>query len=116
MRPLTSVVGATAVAGVLSVVLAGPAMAVCDAYSGTCTEPPAVLPSTLVSTPPATTDDAQVATTQTTTSQTTTSPATLPFTGGELLLVSVAGLGAVAGGVVLVAAGRRRAENTTPSA
>jgi hypothetical protein len=110
MRHLPSAVGATAAAGVLSVVLAGPALAVCDAYSGTCTEPPGVLPSTLVSTPPAV-DDTQVAVTQS-----STSPSTLPFTGGELVLISVVGLGAVAGGVVLVAAGRRRAGSTTPSA
>ena len=35
-------------------------------------------------------------------------PATLPFTGGELVLLSAVGLGALATGSVLVVAGRRR--------
>jgi len=36
------------------------------------------------------------------------SPATLPFTGGEVLLIGLAGGGAVAAGAVLVVAARRR--------
>ena len=35
-------------------------------------------------------------------------PSTLPFTGGEVLLVSLVGAGAVAAGTALVVAGRRR--------
>jgi hypothetical protein len=34
---------------------------------------------------------------------------TLPFTGGEVTLIALAGAAAVGGGVVLVAAGRKRA-------
>lgn len=36
------------------------------------------------------------------------SPSTLPFTGGEVVLLTGLGVGAVAAGAVLVAAGRRR--------
>jgi hypothetical protein len=35
-------------------------------------------------------------------------PSTLPFTGGELVLLTALGAGAVAGGTALVVAGRRR--------
>ena len=38
----------------------------------------------------------------------------LPFTGGEVVLMTVVGLGAVAGGTALVVAGRRR-QGTTPA-
>ena len=89
------------------VAVAGPAAAVCDAYSGTCTEPPAVLDQEFT--------PAQTPTTQTRASVTPTveTPATLPFTGGELVLVSAVGIGALAGGTALVVAGRRRAELPT---
>jgi hypothetical protein len=36
------------------------------------------------------------------------SPATLPFTGGEIVLISAAGAAAVAAGAALVVGGRRR--------
>ena len=93
------------------VAVAGPAAAVCDAYSGTCTEPPAVLDQEF--TPAAQTP--AITTTQTRASVTPTAqtPATLPFTGGELVLVSAVGIGALAGGTALVVAGRRRAELPT---
>lgn len=39
---------------------------------------------------------------------TTTTARTLPFTGGELVLLSAVAAGALAGGVALVVAGRRR--------
>lgn len=62
---------------------------VCDAYSGTCVggvkqgnEPPAVRPSV--------------------------GGVGLPITGGELVGLMVLGGGAIAGGTVLVAAGRKR--------
>lgn len=94
--------------------LAGPASAqeACDAYSGTCTEPAEVLPTTAVlDEPPA----------RTTTTETNarpgispaSSPTTLPFTGGELVLFSALGAGAVAGGVALVVIGRRRSLPTS---
>jgi hypothetical protein len=37
-----------------------------------------------------------------------TSPSTLPFTGGEVVLLGGLGAGALAAGALLVAAGRRR--------
>lgn len=43
------------------------------------------------------------------TATTPETPATLPFTGGELVLMTAAGLGALAGGTALVVAGRRKA-------
>lgn len=73
---------------------------VCDAYSGTCATPPtSVLPETL------TRGSAQVHPAQVSSGA---APTTLPFTGGELVLLSTAGAGALAAGTVLVMAGRRR--------
>ena len=43
-----------------------------------------------------------------TTDRTVVEAATLPFTGGELVLLTAVGAGALAGGIALVAAGRRR--------
>lgn len=89
VRQLTAsgvLLGATA----LTLGLSTPAYAVCDAYSGNCpTAPPAgagAAPSTV----------------------TTQNPATLPFTGGELVLLSAVGAAALAGGTALVVAGRRK--------
>lgn len=81
--------------GLVLVATAGPAAAVCDAYSGACPEPPAVLSRDVPAEPPTSTAPS-------------TAPSTLPFTGGELVLMSAVGISAVAGGVVLVVAGRRR--------
>lgn len=97
-------------AGLLA--LAGPAAAVCDAYSGTCTEPPRVLNETV--TPPAQPPASDTAVRGSRVPSAAT-PTTLPFTGGELVLVSTLGLGALVGGTALVVAGRRRAA-TTPTA
>jgi hypothetical protein len=44
-----------------------------------------------------------------TTPSTTSTPATLPFTGGEVVLIAAAGAAAVAAGAGLVVGGRRRA-------
>lgn len=41
---------------------------------------------------------------------TATTPSTLPFTGGELVLMTAIGAGALAGGTALVVAGRRRGQ------
>ena len=38
----------------------------------------------------------------------TTSAATLPFTGGEITLIALAGTAALGGGIALTAAGRKR--------
>lgn len=43
-----------------------------------------------------------------TVSNNSSTPATLPFTGGEVLLLGLVGAGALAGGTALVVAGRRR--------
>ena len=37
-------------------------------------------------------------------------PSTLPFTGGELVLLTAVGAGALAGGTALVVAGRRKSQ------
>jgi hypothetical protein len=39
---------------------------------------------------------------------TTSTPSTLPFTGGEVVLIAVAGAAAVAAGTAMVVTGRRR--------
>ncbi|MBW3638397.1 MAG: hypothetical protein KY451_00870 [Actinobacteria bacterium] len=41
-----------------------------------------------------------------------TTPNTLPFTGGEVVLLSLLGVGTLAGGAALVVAGRRRTPAT----
>ena len=41
---------------------------------------------------------------------TVSNPAALPFTGGELVLMTAVGAGALAGGAALVVAGRRKAQ------
>lgn len=87
---------------------AGPAAAVCDAYSGVCpTEAPpkgdgstdkpapAVKPATAV-------NPARV------TKPAASQPDTLPVTGGELVLLTAVGVGVLAGGAALVVAGRRK--------
>ena len=77
---------------------ASPALAVvCDPYSQECVEPSnqgSGVGAQQVGTPAAVRSD--------------TSPATLPFTGGELVLLSTVGAAALAGGVALTVAGRRR--------
>ena len=65
------------------------AAAVCDAYSGGC-----------ASTQPQDPDDSSITTVD--------RPRTLPFTGGELVLLTALGAGALAGGTALVVAGRRK--------
>lgn len=41
-----------------------------------------------------------------------TQPETLPFTGGEVVVLTLVGAGAVAGGAALVVAGRRRSTSS----
>jgi LPXTG-motif cell wall-anchored protein len=62
----------------------------CDAYSTEC--PPEVLPTT-ISKPPVEVEG---------------NSSTLPFTGGEVALMSIAGIGAIGAGTAFVVAGRRR--------
>lgn len=92
--------------------LGAPASAVCDAYSGTCTEPPAVLDTELNA--PTSTDTVVRGSVAPTGTAPAVTPTTLPFTGGELVLLSTLGVAALTGGAVLVAAGRRR--TSTPAA
>lgn len=91
--------GLLALTAALGVAGAAPAAAqeACDAYSGGCTEPPRVLPTTVTR-----------GSAGTAVSPTAETPSTLPFTGGEVVLLSALGAAAVAGGTALVVAGRRR--------
>lgn len=108
-RPLAGV----GVALVTGFVLAGaaPALAVCDAYSGTCTTP-AASPTSVSPAQAGTPTKAGTAVKNNSTTPRTTVPAndanTLPFTGGELVLMTAIGAGALAGGTALVVAGRRK--------
>ena len=88
--------------------MSSPALAVCDAYSGGCPSP----------TPGSINGGSGGAGTGTDTDAggasgggTTSNPSTLPFTGGELVLMTALGAGALAGGTALVVAGRRRSHS-----
>ena len=91
-----SLIASGVVVGAFGLVLAtsAPALAACDAYSGNCTTPPATKSP----------DGDGGGDSSTSTKK----PSTLPFTGGELVLLSAIGAGALAGGTDLVIAGRRR--------
>lgn len=104
VRPAATV-GSLLAGGLLALVTAAPvaAQTACDAYSGGCVQPPAVLPETQTRVQPAVRSTVS-------TPATPATPATLPFTGGEIVLVSAAGAAAVAGGVALLVAGRRRGD------
>lgn len=127
--------GSLVTIGWLAVGPVAPALAVCDAYSGACpsaapTEAPREVEGT--TTGPATTTPVKTTPVKTTPVKTTpvktapvrnaparggsSSPATLPFTGGEIVLLSTLGLGALAGGTALVLAGRRRTAPAEPTA
>jgi hypothetical protein len=92
---LTGIV-AGGLAGTASVAVAAPADT-CNAYSSTCPSPsvsglhftraPGVEPATEVQ---------------------GTSASRLPFTGGEIALLSVVGVGVIGAGTVMVVTGRRR--------
>jgi LPXTG-motif cell wall-anchored protein len=87
----TAILSGTIVAGSLmgtGVAFAAPST--CEAYSTEC--PPEVLPTT-ISKPPV---------------QVEGNSTTLPFTGGEVALMSIAGIGAIGAGTAFVVAGRRR--------
>ena len=62
----------------------------CEAYSTEC--PPEVLPTTITKAPV----------------EVEGNSATLPFTGGEVVLMSIVGIGAIGAGTAFVVAGRRR--------
>lgn len=91
--------------------VSNPAYAVvCDAYSGGCPSP---TPSSIsgggggAGTGTDTGGDQGGAGTGSSTGG-TSNPSTLPFTGGELVLMTALGAGTLAGGAALVIAGRRR--------
>lgn len=129
-----AVTSAVAFASFTALGLSTPAYALCDAYSGGCpSTPPAGGGGTDIDgggDSPATGNEgagtggdsptsdndnagsgaAPGGTSGTGPTGTATSPSTLPFTGGELVLMTAAGLGALAGGTALVVAGRRRAQ------
>ena len=109
-RTAAVVLGGTLLGGALVGFAAVPASAApCDAYSQVCP-----------STPPGGGGGGGGGTGGGTTGATgsggsaTATTGDLPFTGGEVVLMTVVGLGAVAGGTALVVAGRRR-QGTTPA-
>lgn len=88
-RP-TRLTAAVLAAGAGVLLLAAPAVAApCEGYSGVCAETPPDAPTTVIG---GITDDR----------------AGLAATGGEIAVLSLAGLGTVAGGAALVVAGRRK--------
>ncbi len=74
------------------------AQAACDTYSGGCGVGGVIVDSS----------DTDVRGTEFSKVPASARPRTLPFTGGELLLTTAAGLGAVAVGAGFVVGGRRR--------
>jgi hypothetical protein len=106
-----SVVAATA--GVLTLTTAPLALAQSAEYVGgtgdTKQTDTAVLSGTTTKAPAGT----AATTTRTSPSVPARTPATLPFTGGEVVLVAAAGAAAVAAGASLVLGGRRRAGVTS---
>jgi hypothetical protein len=105
-----SVVAATA--GVLTLTTAPLALAQSAEYVGgtgdTKQTDTAVLSGTTTKAPAG-----AAATTRTSPSVQARTPASLPFTGGEVVLIGVAGAAAVAAGAGLVLGGRRRAGVTS---
>ena len=96
MRP-TSALATAAMTSTLLLTGAPAALAVCDAYSGVCVED-----EVRERNEPRQPQGAVVRARQ--------APETLPFTGGEVVMLSALGAGAVAGGAALVVAGRRRSQ------
>ncbi len=107
--------------------VATPAYAVCESYSGGCASTPPTAPpgggggapiDGGTENPGAGEEPTGTVTEQSgpagpagsRTPRSTGTPATLPFTGGELVLLSTVGVGALVGGTALVVAGRRRRE------
>lgn len=93
-RTLTASAATLAAAGALALPTAafaanGPT---CDAYSRHCTN----VEGHKITKPP---------------TEVAGEKATLPFTGGEIVLMTLAGAGAIAGGTAFVVAGRRRRQS-----
>jgi hypothetical protein len=100
MRRLVALIGA-ALVGAATLAPAAAFAEPCDAYSGQC--PPDVGPTDLVR--PTQQPPTEVAGEKT----------TLPFTGAEIVLLTVVGGGAIGAGTAFVVAGRRR-RAATPAA
>lgn len=98
MRP-TSALATAAMTSTLLFTGAPAALAVCDAYSGVCVED-----EVRERNEPGQPQDADAVV------RARQAPETLPFTGGEVVMLSVLGAGAVAGGAALLVAGRRRSQ------
>ena len=98
VRPVATA-GLLAATSWLVLGVATPAFAVCDSYSGTCVDEDEGGGG-------ATTDEDEGGGGTTTADE---RPSTLPLTGGELVLLSTVGIGALVGGTALVVAGRRKA-------
>ena len=100
IRPVATA-GLLAATGFLVIGAASPAFAVCDSYSGKCVEEP---PGGGGGGGGTVIDGAGGGG-----GTAVDRPATLPLTGGELVLLSTVGIGALVGGTALVVAGRRKA-------
>jgi LPXTG-motif cell wall-anchored protein len=95
-RTTSRLTAALLTAGTGVVLLAAPAAAApCEGYSAVCAETPTAAPTTQ---PP---------------SQVANNRPGLAATGDEIALLSVVGLGTLAGGTALVVAGRRRRTTAT---
>ena len=117
----------------LGLSVASPAYAVCESYSGGCPSTPPgdgggdtdiggtdEEPATGTDSGSGSDGDAGTGTDTTTGGNTSgpgggssNRPSTLPFTGGELVLLTALGAGALAGGTALVVAGRRKSSPAT---
>ena len=102
-RPVTAS-GVLLATGFLLVGLASPALAVCDAYSGNCPPPAGEGDGSLDGDGNGAGSGAGSGA-----GGTVSSGGKLPVTGGELVLLSTVGVGALVGGTALVLAGRRKA-------
>lgn len=84
----------------------------CAVYPDRCEVNDVVIDRNPVTPPGNPTDDTSRDTTRVeSTVNARTQPETLPFTGGEVVTLTLLGAGAVAGGAALVVAGRRRASS-----
>lgn len=99
---LTSALATAAMTSALLVTGAPAALAVCEAYSGACVDD-AVRDRSNDNREP-------VVRARQGGARQAPAPETLPFTGGEVVMLSGLGAGAVAAGAALVVAGKRRSQ------
>jgi hypothetical protein len=111
MRRTARLATGVAVLGVVGFVGAPAAIAqtaTCNSYSGTCVESDVINRGAASDAG----SDRNSSGVSGTVSGRSSTPASLPFTGGEVLLLGFVGAGALAAGTVLVAATRRRGVTT----